>query len=202
MDGGGKDGTIRHVFGPLAPQATRVVAFKVPTEAELAHDFLWRVHQVTPAHGEIVIFNRSHYEDVLVVRVHGMVPEEVWRPRYELINGFEKALVHGGTTIVKLFLHISKDEQRSRFEKRLTRPDKQWKFRVGDLDDRKRWDEYQTAFEVAITATSTPYAPWHVIPSDHKWYRNWAVGRILVAALASMDPRYPEAEDLRDVTIP
>jgi PPK2 family polyphosphate:nucleotide phosphotransferase len=201
MDGGGKDGTIRHVFGALAPQATKVTAFKVPNEAERAHDFLWRVHLATPAHGEIGIFNRSHYEDVLVARVHKLVAEDVWRARYGLVKGFEKLLAHGGTTVVKLFLHISKDEQRKRLEERLHDPTKRWKFRAGDLEERKLWDDYRKAYEDAIEATSTEQAPWYVIPADHKWYRNWAATRILVSTLEAMDPQYPEGEDLTGVTI-
>lgn len=201
MDGGGKDGTIRHVCSALAPQATKVRAFKPPTEVEHSHDFLWRVHKVTPAHGEIGIFNRSHYEDVLVVRVHNEVPEDVWRARYGLINGFEDALVHGGTTIVKLFLHISKEEQRRRFEERLRRRDKRWKFRLGDLEDRKLWDNYQAAYQDAIEKTSRAHAPWYVIPADRKWYRNWAVSTVLASTLEKMNPQYPEPEDLTGVTI-
>ncbi|HEY8203038.1 MAG TPA: polyphosphate kinase 2 family protein [Actinomycetota bacterium] len=201
MDTAGKDGTIRHVFGSLAPQATRVTAFKVPNDAERAHDFLWRVHRAAPAHGEIGIFNRSHYEDVLVARVHGLVPEDVWRARYGLINGFEKLLAHGGTTILKFFLYISKDEQRKRLEERLNDPTKRWKFQVGDLVERRLWDDYCKAYEDAIEATSMEHAPWYVIPADHKWYRNWATTRILVSTLEGMHPRYPEGEDLSGVTI-
>jgi PPK2 family polyphosphate:nucleotide phosphotransferase len=201
MDGGGKDGTIRHVFKGLAPQATHVTAFKAPTELELAHDFLWRIHMQTPGHGEIGIFNRSHYEDVLVTRVYGSIPEHVWLARYGLINAFEEQLTHGGTTIVKFFLHISRKEQRKRFEERLQEPDKRWKFRHGDLDDRARWDEYQKAYQEAISATSTGYAPWYVIPADRKWYRNWAVSSVLVETLEAMDPQYPEPEDLSGIEI-
>jgi PPK2 family polyphosphate:nucleotide phosphotransferase len=201
MDGSGKDGTIRHVFRPLAPQAVRVTAFKVPNDVERAHDFLWRVHRVTPAHGEIGIFNRSHYEDVLVARVHKLVAEDVWRARYDLINGFEELLGHGGTAVVKLFLHISKDEQRERLEARLENPAKRWKFRVGDLDERALWGDYQKAYEDAIEATSTERAPWYVVPADHKWYRNWAAMQIIVSALEKMDPQYPEPEDLTGITV-
>jgi PPK2 family polyphosphate:nucleotide phosphotransferase len=201
IDAGGKDGTITHVFGGLNPAGCRVVSFKVPSEEERSHDFLWRVHARTPAKGEVVVFNRSHYEDVLVVRVHDLVPEAVWRPRYDAINAFEANLAAAGTRIVKLYLHISKAEQAARFQARLDDPSKRWKFRRADLDERARWDDYMEAFEEAITRTSTAAAPWFVIPADHKWYRNWAVSRILIETLADMDPKYPPAEDLRDVKI-
>jgi PPK2 family polyphosphate:nucleotide phosphotransferase len=201
IDAGGKDGTITHVFGGLNPAGCRVVSFKVPSEEERSHDFLWRVHAKTPAKGEVVVFNRSHYEDVLVVRVHGLVPEAVWRPRYDTINAFEENLAASGTRIVKLFLHISKEEQAERFQARLDDPSKRWKFRSGDLEERARWDDYNAAFEEALTRTSTLHAPWFVIPADHKWYRNWAVSRILIETLADMDPQYPPAEDLAGVKI-
>jgi len=202
LDAGGKDGTIRHAFQGLNPQGTRVTAFKAPTPEELAHDFLWRVHQATPAAGEVGIFNRSHYEDVLVVRVHQLVPTKVWRARYGLIKGFEEALHEGGTTIVKLFLHISKEEQRRRFEERLTRPDKRWKFNRGDLEERAHWDDYQEAYAEALARTSTEAAAWYVVPADHKWYRNWAVTSILVETLRELDPRYPEVEGIDAMEIP
>ncbi len=201
IDAGGKDGTIKHLFGGLNPAGAQVVSFGVPSEDELAHDFLWRVHQRTPAKGNVVVFNRSHYEDVLVVRVKDLVPEEVWRPRYKLINHFEANLAAAGTTIVKVFLHISKEEQAERFRDRLDDPTKCWKFRVGDLDDRARWDDYRQAFEEAITRTSTEQAPWYVVPADHKWYRNWAVNRIVVETLEAMDPRYPPCDELKGVVI-
>jgi PPK2 family polyphosphate:nucleotide phosphotransferase len=172
MDAGGKDGAIRHVFGPLNPQGVRVVGFKQPSEEELAHDYLWRVHRETPRRGGIVVFNRSHYEDVLVVRVHGVIRREVWERRYEEINAFEKRLADEGTTIVKLFLHISKDEQKERLQARLDEPEKRWKFSEGDLAERRKWGEYLAAFEDAISACSTAWAPWFVVPSDRKWYRN------------------------------
>lgn len=202
IDAGGKDGTIKHVFGGLNPASCRVEPFRVPSEEERSHDFLWRVHARTPATGEVVVFNRSHYEDVLVVRVHSLVPEDVWRPRYRFINDFEANLAAAGTRIVKLYLHISKEEQAERFQARLDDPDKRWKFRTGDLEDRARWDDYRAAFEEAISRTSTDLAPWYVVPADRKWYRNWAVSRILVETLQDMDPRYPApAEDLTGVVV-
>ena len=194
MDAGGKDGTIEHVFRGMNPQGVRVASFKVPTEEERAHDFLWRVHARVPGHGEIGVFNRSHYEDVLVVRVHDLVPEAVWRSRYEHIRAFESLLASGGTTVVKLFLHISEDEQAERLRARLEDPTKSWKFRSGDLEERARWHDHQAAFEEAIAETSTAEAPWYVVPADRKWYRNWAVLRILTETLEAMDPRYPAPE--------
>jgi PPK2 family polyphosphate:nucleotide phosphotransferase len=201
LDAGGKDGTIRHAFQGLNPQGTHVTAFKAPTPEELAHDFLWRVHKATPAAGEVGIFNRSHYEDVLVVRVHQLVPTKVWRARYGLIKGFEETLLQGGTTIVKLFLHISKEEQRRRFEERLTRPDKRWKFNRGDIEERAHWDDYQEAYAEALARTSTNASPWYVVPADRKWYRNWAVTSIRVETLRELDPRYPEVEGIDAVEI-
>ena len=195
IDAGGKDGAIRKVFTGMNPMGVKVTSFGVPTEEERAHDFLWRVHEATPAKGEIGIFNRSHYEDVLVVRVHDLVPEEVWRPRYELINDFERNLAMAGTRIVKLFLHISKEEQAERFRSRLEQPDKRWKFRKGDLDDRARWDDFQAAFAEAISRTSTDVAPWYVVPADSKRFRDWAVSEILVDTLRAMDPQFPEPEE-------
>lgn len=202
MDGGGKDGTVKKVFSGVNPQGCRVAAFKEPTPIELAHDFLWRVHQVVPKHGEIVIFNRSHYEDVLIVRVHDIVPKDVWRERYELINDFERTLTASGTTVVKFFLHISKDEQADRFRKRLENPDKQWKFRKGDLDERKLWDAYQEAYSDAITNTSTDGAPWYAVPADKKWFRDWVVSTVLVDTLERMNPQFPPPEeDLSGVVV-
>ncbi|CAN5153627.1 polyphosphate kinase 2 family protein [soil metagenome] len=195
MDAGGKDGTIKHVFRGVNPQGTTVTSFKVPTPEEAAHDFLWRVHRATPRHGEIGIFNRSHYEDVVVVRVHGRVGPDVWRDRYDHISAFEANLAAAGTKVVKLFLHISKEEQAERLRRRLERHDKRWKFRAGDLDERRRWDDYMAAFAAAIGATSTDEAPWYVVPADRKWYRNWVVSQIVIGALESMDPQYPEAEE-------
>ncbi len=203
MDTGGKDGTIRHVFRGVNPQGVHVHGFGVPTDLELAHDYLWRVHNHTPEDGAIAIFNRSHYEDVLVVRVHELVPEKVWSRRFEHIRAFEKTLADEGTTIVKLFLNISKDEQRKRLQARLDEPEKNWKFRTGDLDDRELWDEFQIAYEDAITLTSTPHAPWYVVPANRKWYRNLVVSSILIETLEKMAPRYPDPEDdLDGIVIP
>ena len=194
MDTSGKDGTIKHAFGSLSPSATQVTAFKAPTDEELAHDFLWRIRKALPAPGRIGIFNRSHYEDVVVVRVKGLVDRDVWSARYDQINAFERELTDAGTTILKLFLHISKEEQRERLIARLEDPDKTWKFNPGDLDDRERWDGYQTAYEDALTRCSTPEAPWHVIPADRKWYRNRAVSELIVDELDRMDPEMPVAD--------
>lgn len=203
MDAGGKDGTIRHVMGGLNPQGVHVASFKVPTQRELSHDFLWRIHQHTPGLGEIAIFNRSHYEDVLVVRVHNLVPEKVWRTRYDHINAFERLLVESGVTIRKFFLHISRDEQKERFEKRLQNPKKNWKFSRGDLRERKLWGDYMAAYEEALSRCSPAHAPWYIIPANKKWYRNLAISRILVEALEALDMRYPPGEpDLDQVVIP
>ena len=202
MDGGGKDGTIRHVFRSVNPQGTRVTAFKAPNDEERRHDFLWRVHRAVPAAGEIGVFNRSHYEDVLIVRVHSMVPESVWRARYDEINDFERHLAAAGTTIVKLWLHISPDEQRDRLQSRLDHTSKRWKFNPEDLAERKLWPEYQEAAEEMLWRTSKPGAPWYVVPADHKWYRNWVVSRILIDTLDAMDPQYPEPADLGHCEIP
>jgi PPK2 family polyphosphate:nucleotide phosphotransferase len=201
IDAGGKDGAMKHLFRGLNPAGSHVVSFRAPTEDELDHDFLWRVHRRTPAKGEVVVFNRSHYEDVLVVRVQQLVPEDVWRPRYERINQFEALLAESGTRVVKVFLHISKEEQAERFRARVEDPTKCWKFRVGDLADREKWDDYRRAFEEAIARTSTEQAPWYVVPADRKWYRNWAVSRIVVETLEAMDPQYPACDDLNDVVI-
>ncbi|MFZ0127851.1 MAG: polyphosphate kinase 2 family protein [Candidatus Dormiibacterota bacterium] len=200
-DASGKDGTIAHVFSGVNPQGTRVTAFKVPTAEELAHDFLWRVHRAAPRAGEIGIFNRSQYEDVLVARVRKLVPKHVWKQRYDDINAFESLLSEGGTTIIKCCLLISKDEQRRRFEERLKDPQKRWKFQRGDLEDRALWNQYQTAYSEAIERTSTKAAPWYVIPADLKWYRNWAVSRLLIETLSEMDPKYPDPTDLAGLTI-
>jgi PPK2 family polyphosphate:nucleotide phosphotransferase len=201
MDTGGKDGTIRNVFKGVNPQGVRIFGFGVPTEHDLAHDYLWRIHQVVPGNGLITVFNRSHYEDVLVVRVKDIVPEERWRKRYSHIVDFEGLLADEGTTFVKLFLHISKEEQRSRLEARLQQPNKRWKFNVGDLDDRKLWDDFQEAYEEAITRTSTEQAPWYVIPADRKWYRDLAVSSILIETLERMNPQFPPEPDLDGVVV-
>ena len=195
MDTSGKDGTIRHVFDGVNPQGVRVASFKAPTEAELAHDFLWRVHPNVPGRGEMAIFNRSHYEDVLVVRVQQLAPEEVWRPRYRQINDFERLLAETGTTILKFFLHIDKDEQKERLQARLDDPAKRWKFRKGDLDDRARWDDYVAAYEEALEKTSTEHAPWYVVPANKKWYRNLVVATVLVETLEKLGMKHPEAEE-------
>jgi PPK2 family polyphosphate:nucleotide phosphotransferase len=202
MDTGGKDGTIKHVFKGVNPVGVRVTSFKAPNEEERRHDFLWRVHRAAPATGEIGIFNRSHYEDVLIVRVHGWVPEPVWRARYDAINDFERHLVAAGTTIVKLWLHLSPEEQAKRLRARLDDPTKRWKFNPEDLAERKHWHEYMAAATEMLRRTSTAEAPWHVVPADHKWYRNWAVSRILNDTLATMDPQYPEPKDLGHCEIP
>ncbi len=202
IDTGGKDGTIRHVFTGVNPQGVHVRGFGVPSEWELAHDYLWRVHMETPERGAITIFNRSHYEDVLVVRVKGLVPEEQWSRRYHHIREFERLLTDEGTRVVKIFLNISKDEQRLRLQERLDEPEKTWKFRRGDLADRELWDDYRAAFEAALTETSTEYAPWYVVPGHRKWYRNLVVSSILIETLEDMDPRYPEPEEgLEDVVV-
>lgn len=195
MDTGGKDGTIRHVFRHTNPQGVHVAGFKRPTEEELAHDYLWRVHHHTPASGHISIFNRSHYEDVLVVRVHDLVPEERWRRRYDHINAWEQQLVDEGTTVRKFFLHISKEEQAERLQSRIDTPEKQWKFEKGDLAEREHWADYQAAYEEVLGRTSTESAPWYVIPADRKWFRNLAVSQVLVDTLESLDLRYPEPEE-------
>jgi PPK2 family polyphosphate:nucleotide phosphotransferase len=203
MDTGGKDGTIRHVFQGVNPQGVHVRAFVEPSKWELAHDFLWRVHQQTPERGAITIFNRSHYEDVLIVRVDELVPEERWRPRFGHINDFESMLVDEGTVVVKLFLHISREEQKERLQARLDDPEKRWKFSIGDLDHRQQWHRFIEAYEEAIQLTSTDHAPWHVIPSDRKWYRNLAVSSILIDRLERMAPEFPEADPgLEEIVIP
>lgn len=194
MDTSGKDGTIRHVMGGLNPQGCRVVSFKAPTEKELAHDFLWRVHQSVPAKGEIGIFNRSHYEDVLIARVRKLVPKKVWSARYDMINQFEKLLAESGVTILKFFLYISKQEQKERLRARLDNPDKHWKFNPGDLEERKIWDDYIKAYEDALENCSTGHAPWYVVPSDRKWYRNVIISTAIKRALSGMKPQLPSAE--------
>jgi PPK2 family polyphosphate:nucleotide phosphotransferase len=194
MDTSGKDGTIRHVFEGVNPQGVKVSSFKKPTPLELDHDFLWRIHQCLPAKGEIVIFNRSHYEDVLAVRVHNLVPRPVWESRYESINNFEKMLYHEGVTILKFFLHISREEQKKRLQERLDDTKKHWKFSAADLAERKLWSDYRKAYEAILSRTSTDYAPWYILPSDKKWYRNLAVATILVEALEALDMKYPKGD--------
>ncbi len=194
MDAAGKDGTVKHVFAGMNPMGVRAVAFKAPSEEELGHDFLWRIHANAPLQGEVGIFNRSHYEDVLIARVDNMVPRSVWRPRYGAIRDFERSLTKGGTTIVKIYLHISQEEQAERFRSRLDDPTKRWKFSAADLDVRKKWDDYMDAYRDAMKETATAACPWYVVPADHKWYRNWAVSRILIETLEKMDPQFPVEE--------
>lgn len=202
LDTGGKDGTIRHVFEGVNPQGVKVAGFKVPTEKELAHDYLWRVHKHTPGSGEIVIFNRSHYEDVLVVRVHNLVPKEVWSRRYEHIRAFEKLLADEGTTILKFYLHIDREEQKERLQDRVDEPDKNWKFSRGDLKERALWDLYQLAYQDALMKTSTEYAPWYIIPANRKWYRNLLISTIIINTLKNLKMAYPAVEeDLSEVVI-
>lgn len=202
-DTAGKDSTIRHVFDGVDPQGVQVAAFKKPTEAELARDYLWRVHAHVPADGRITIFNRSHYEDVLVVRVHGLVPEERWRRRYDHIRWFEQTLADEGTTILKLFLHISPEEQAQRLQDRLDDPEKHWKFAAADLDERARWADHQAAFAEAIERTTTDDAPWYVVPADRKWYRNLVISQVVVGTMEGWGMRWPEPEPgLEGLTIP
>jgi PPK2 family polyphosphate:nucleotide phosphotransferase len=202
MDTSGKDGTIEHVFHGMNPQGVRAAAFKAPTVHELAHDYLWRIHDSCPARGEIGIFNRSHYEDLVTVRVLGLVSPEACKARYHHVREFERMLTEEGTTIVKVFLHISKQEQAERLQARLDDPDKRWKFRASDLETRKQWDDYMALYEEALTETSTDWAPWYVVPADRKWVRNVAVARLLVHTLDSLDPRFPAPEeDLSGITV-
>jgi PPK2 family polyphosphate:nucleotide phosphotransferase len=192
MDSGGKDGTIRSIFKGVNPQGVKVASFKVPTPLELSHDYLWRVHQKAPAKGEIVIFNRSHYEDVLVVRVHELIPEAVWKKRYQQINEFEEMLAEEGTTIFKFFLYISKDEQKNRFVERLENPEKQWKFNPADIEERQYWDSYMQAYQDMLDKTSTKFAPWYVVPANHNWYRDLVISRTIINHLKSLKMKYPE----------
>jgi PPK2 family polyphosphate:nucleotide phosphotransferase len=195
IDAAGKDSSVKHVFSGTNPQGVRVYSFKEPSNEESAHDFLWRYHQHTPAKGMVHVFNRSHYEDVLVVRVKGLVEEERWRSRYDSINDFERMLAREGTTIIKFFLHISKDAQMDRFRERLEREDKHYKFSPNDVRERRNWDAYQEAYEDALRHTSTDWAPWYMIPSDHKWYRNLLIARAVAGVLEGMDPKWPEPEE-------
>jgi PPK2 family polyphosphate:nucleotide phosphotransferase len=202
MDTSGKDGIVRHVFEGVNPQGVRVASFKVPTPLELDHDYLWRVHHQVPAKGEIVIFNRSHYEDLLVVRVHALVPPRIWKRRFAQINAFERMLSEEGTAILKFFLHISPEEQKARIQERLDTPHKRWKFRRSDLAERKLWSDYTEAYEDVLSKTSTRWAPWYIVPADREWYRNLVVATILVETLKGLKMAYPEAEeDLSDVVI-
>jgi PPK2 family polyphosphate:nucleotide phosphotransferase len=203
IDTGGKDGTIRAVLKGVNPQGCTVTSFKVPSSDELDHDFLWRYHARTPGRGMIGVFNRSHYEDVLVVRVKGLVPDAVWQSRYGRINDFEQLLTESGTTVLKFFLHISKAEQKKRLEARIAKPEKHWKFDPADLVERKSWDSYQRAFADALSRCSTPHAPWLVVPANHKWFRNYVIAKTVADTLEAMDPRYPEApKGISDLTIP
>jgi PPK2 family polyphosphate:nucleotide phosphotransferase len=194
IDAAGKDSSVKHVFRGVNPQGCRVYTFRQPSADEAAHDFLWRYHQDTPGRGMIHVFNRSHYEDVLVVRVKGLVSEARWRSRYDSINDFERMLVREGTVVLKFFLHISKAAQLDRFRERLEREDKHYKFSANDVRERRHWDAYQQAFADMLTHTSTPWAPWHVVPADHKWFRNYVVARTVAGTLGAMDPRWPEPD--------
>jgi PPK2 family polyphosphate:nucleotide phosphotransferase len=201
-DAAGKDGTVRSIFSGINPAGVRVTSFKVPEGREKVQDYLWRIHNACPGDGEIGVFNRSHYEEVLVVRVHGLVPESRWKTRYRHINEFERMLTDEGTTIIKCFLNVSKREQAQRFQDRLDDPSKKWKFRAGDLADRKLWPKFQDAYQDMITKTSTSHAPWHVVPADHNWVRNLAVAKILLRALEDLDPKFPDPEPgLEDIKI-
>lgn len=201
-DSGGKDGTIRKVFGPVDPLGIRSVSFKAPSSLELSHDFLWRVHQAVPPKGMIGIFNRSHYEDVLIVKVRELAPKKVIEQRYDQINDFERLLAQNDVTILKFYLHISKQEQKERLQARLDEPNKHWKFNPADLKERERWDDYRDAYEIALSRCSTPEAPWFVIPADRKWYRNAVISRIIRCTLEDMDLRYPEPpEGLDEIEI-
>ncbi|MEZ5339897.1 MAG: polyphosphate kinase 2 family protein [Acidimicrobiales bacterium] len=202
MDAAGKDGTIKHVFDGVNPSGVKVASFKKPSALELSHDYLWRIHAHTPANGELVIFNRSHYEDVLVVRVLGLIDDDHAKKRFEHIRGFEQMLADEGTTIVKIFLHISPEEQKERLQARLDEADKNWKFDPADLDARAHWHEYQSAFEEAMSATSTEQAPWYIIPADRKWYRNLAISEILLDVLEGLTMSFPTpADGLDQITI-
>jgi len=194
MDTAGKGGVATHAVGVFGPIGVEYTAFKKPTEEELAHDFLWRIRKRLPKPGMIGVFDRSHYEDVLVVRVHDLVPKSEWETRYDTINAFEQELVDGGTTVLKVFLHVSYDKQRERLLRRLDKPDKHWKFNEGDIAERARWDDYQAAYDTVLARTSTDAAPWYVVPADHKTYRNWAVAELLRETLVELDPQYPQPE--------
>ena len=202
IDTSGKDGVIKHVMGACNPQGCSVTGFKVPTREELGHDFLWRVHKATPRRGMVGIFNRSHYEDVLVVRVESLVPESVWQKRYQAINQFEETLAESGVIILKFFLHISKEKQRERLQDRLDDPHDHWKFKISDLSARAKWDQYMAAYEAVLSKCSTPHAPWYVIPSDRKWFRNLLVSQIVVDRLETLGLEWPPLDpDARDIEI-
>jgi len=202
MDAGGKDGAIDHVFHGVNPQGCSVTSFKVPSSLERSHDFLWRHHLAAPQRGMIGIHNRSHYEAVLIERVHNIAPRSVWKHRYEHINNFERILAEEGTLILKFFLHISKAEQKERLEARLADPQEHWKFNPGDLKERELWDDYMAAFEAAVDKTSTRHAPWYVIPADRKWYRNWAISDVIVRSMQRLNMKYPPAvEGLEKIVI-
>ncbi len=202
IDTGGKDGTIRRVFQGVNPAGVRMAAFKQPTHQELDRDYLWRVHYQVPKNGEIAVFNRSHYEDVLVVRVKDLVPEDTWSKRYAHINDFERLLTDEGTTIVKVFLHISKEEQRERLQARVDNPSKHWKFNLGDLEDRRQWDDFRHAFEDMLARTSQENSPWYVVPADRKWFRDLVVSSILIKTLESLELEYPaSAKDISNLVI-
>ena len=192
MDTGGKDGAIKKVFSEASPQGVRIASFKAPSASELDHDYLWRIHQHTPGKGEIVVFNRSHYEDVLITRVHGWIDDATAMRRFKQINNFEEALVEEGATILKFFLHISKDEQKQRLQDRLDDPAERWKFNIGDLAERKKWDEYQRVYQEAMNATSCPHAPWYVVPADRKWLRDIYISIVLVNVLSQLSMQYPD----------
>jgi PPK2 family polyphosphate:nucleotide phosphotransferase len=194
LDAGGKDGVVRHLFSGMNPQGTSVVGFKQPSKLEAAHDFLWRAHLHTPGKGEVVIFNRSHYEDVLVVRVHKLAPHSVWSKRYELINDFEKMLSQNGTRVLKFYLHISPEEQLARFKQRLDDPGRHWKISESDYSERELWSDYLEAFEEAMERTSTKHAPWYVVPSNHKWFRDLAISQIIADTMDDMDLKLPPTQ--------
>ena len=194
LDASGKDGVIRSVFVGVNPTGVRVTSFKVPVGAEVQHDYLWRIHAALPARGEIGVFNRSHYEDIVAVRMHRIAPEEVWRRRYEHLRAFERVLVDEGTTVLKVFLNVSKDEQRTRFQERIDDPEKRWKFRRDDLKVRERYDEWVAAWDEAVTETSTPWAPWYVVPADRNWVKALVVAELVAGTLEQLDPQLPEPE--------
>jgi PPK2 family polyphosphate:nucleotide phosphotransferase len=202
MDTGGKDGTVKNIYAGINPVGAEVSSFGVPNDDEIARDFLWRIHAKTPPKGKIGIFNRSHYEDVLAVRVRNIAPESVWRPRFAAINDYERMLTESGTTVLKVMLHISEEEQKLRLQARIDRPEKRWKFRMGDIEDRQLWGDYQKAYEDALSKTSTDHAPWFVVPADKKWYRDFAVLTILVDVLKGLNPQYPTFDNLDGLQIP